>query len=121
MDNARHIIGYYSTHETSVQHVIDDVARTIHQSLADGAPGPVGVGGWEERVWEWEREREARGPDAGVTLTPVDARNAERARLILGAEKAAVAVVAPEEMEERLRAAVAGAYTRPLFSSTSAL
>ena len=36
MDSARHVIGCHLTRETRVPHPFDDVASTIHQSLAGG-------------------------------------------------------------------------------------
>jgi len=36
MGGARHVIGYHSAQETRVPNAFDDVASTIHQTLADG-------------------------------------------------------------------------------------
>jgi hypothetical protein len=42
MDSARHVIGCHSTQETRVQNACDDVASTIHQSLAGGVLRVIG-------------------------------------------------------------------------------
>jgi hypothetical protein len=48
MDSARHVIGWRLTQETRVQHALDGMSSTIHQSLRAGVgrcPRPRGKGG----------------------------------------------------------------------------
>ena len=45
MDSARHVIGCHSIHRSRVHNAFDDVASTVHQSLA------AGNGGMDSAAW----------------------------------------------------------------------
>jgi hypothetical protein len=54
VDRARHLIGCHSTQERRAHSAFDDVAITIHESLARGAPPLLRVG---EHHGQHERAR----------------------------------------------------------------
>jgi len=52
MNSARHVIGCHLTQGTRVQNAFDDVASTIHQSLADGAIVVSGIKEEETQTYD---------------------------------------------------------------------